>query len=73
MMLRTEKVSLRFFFLETNSFVSPQNLNLVRPPPPPPFMFFAHISKFFDEYQMPIFFIGYLGSLQPVKISFMCI
>ena len=33
----------------------------------PPFKFFAHISKMFDKYQMPIFFIEYLGSLRPVR------
>ena len=39
----------------------------------PPFTFFAHISLIFDKYQMPIFFIEYLGSLRPVITSLMCI
>ena len=37
----------------------------------PPFTFFAYIPKIFDKYQMPIFFIEYLGSLRPVRTWFM--
>ena len=39
----------------------------------PPFTFFAHISLIFDKYQMPIFFIEYLGSLRPVRTWLMYI
>ena len=39
----------------------------------PPFTFFAYIPKIFGKYQMPIFFIEYLGSLRPVITSLMCI
>jgi hypothetical protein len=40
---------------------------LLRHCAPPPVTFFAHISKIFDKYQMPIFFIEYLGSPRPVR------
>ena len=33
----------------------------------PPFTFFTQISKIFDKYQMPIFFIEYLGCLRSVR------
>ena len=39
----------------------------------PPFTFFAYIPKIFDKYQMPIFFIEYLGSLRPVRTWLMYI
>ena len=39
----------------------------------PPFTCFAHISNIFDKYQMPIFFIEYLGSLRPVRTWLMYI
>ena len=39
----------------------------------PPFTFFANIPKIFDKYQMPIFFIEYLGSLGPIRTWLMYI
>ena len=57
-----KKVILRFF-LAMIPFDIPKNFNLNRPP----FTFFVHISKIFDRYQMPIFFIEYLGSLRTVS------
>ena len=57
------------FFLAGISYVTPKNFNLGRPP----FTFFAHNSKIFDKYQMPIFFIEYLGSLRPVRTWLMYI
>jgi len=39
----------------------------------PTFTFFAYIPKIFDKYQMPIFFIEYLGSLRPVRTWLMYI
>ena len=57
------------FFLAVVPFVTPKNFNLNRPP----LHVFAHISLIFDKYQMPIFFIEYLGSLRPVITSLMCI
>ena len=51
------------------SFVTPENVN----PGRPPLHVFAHISKIYDKYQMPIFFIEYLGSLWPVRTWLMCI
>ena len=41
----------------------PKNFNLDKPP----FTFFAHTSKIFDKYQMPIFVIEYLGTLPTVR------
>ena len=35
----------------------------------PPSCFLPISPRFFDKYQMPIFFIEYLGSLQPVKLD----
>ena len=39
----------------------------------PPVTCFAYIPKIFDKYQMPIFFIEYLGSLRPVRTWLMYI
>ena len=59
----TAKKAILRFFLAGISYVTPKNFNLGRPP----FTFFAHNSKIFDKYQMPIFFIEYLGSLPTVR------
>ena len=57
------------FFLAMIPFVIPKISTLTDPP----FTFFAYIPKIFDKYQMPIFFIEYLGSLRPVRTWLMYI
>ena len=58
-----QKSSFEVFFSQ-GSHMSPPKISTLTDPP---FTFFAQISKIFDKYQMPIFFIEYLGSRLPVR------
>ena len=64
-----EKSYFEVFFWQWSHFSFPKISTFTDPP----FTFFAHISKIFDKYQMPIFFIEYLGSLRPVRTWLMYI
>ena len=57
-------------FFSQGSHMSPPKISTLTDPP---FTFFAHISKIFDKYQMPIFFIEYLGTLRSVRTWLMYI
>ena len=57
-------------FFWQGSHMSPPKISTLADPP---FTFFAHNSKIFDKYQMPIFFIEYLGSLPTVRTWLMYI
>ena len=64
-----QKSSFEVFFSQ-GSHMSPPKISTLTDPP---FTFFAQISKIFDKYQMPIFFIEYLGSIQSIRTWLMYI